>query len=29
VTLLDSMLELTGVEFLTPERHGLGERPPA
>lgn len=26
---LDSMLELTGVELITPERHRLGERPPA
>jgi hypothetical protein len=26
---LDSMLGLTGVELITPERHRLGERPPA
>jgi hypothetical protein len=26
---LDSMLGLTGVELVTPERHRLGERPPA
>jgi hypothetical protein len=25
----DSMLELTGVELITPERHRLGEHPPA
>jgi hypothetical protein len=26
---LDSMLELTAVELLTPERHRFDERPPA
>jgi hypothetical protein len=26
---LDSMLELTDVELITPERHRIGERPPA
>lgn len=26
---LDATLELTGVELITPERHRLGERPPA
>ncbi len=26
---LDAMLALTGVELITPERHRLGERPPA